>query len=191
MMDVVLQERYTVEDLEALLESGENYELLNGELIGMSPTKFTHGVITAEITRVITAFVYEHKLGLCTGAEMGIKFSDENLIAPDLGFVASERLTKRSINNKGWLVTPPDLVVEVASKSNTPANLDDKMAVYFQYGVKQVWIIYPNRRKVMVYRSESDIQVLLRDDVLSGSDILPGFEVRVRSLFTGLDFLEI
>jgi Uma2 family endonuclease len=95
---------HTVSELEKLLEEGERYELLQGELIGMAPTKADHGAITVEILYFLRHFVKTHRLGLVFGTEMGIKFSENDLLGVDGAYVSKERLSANAKNENGWLV---------------------------------------------------------------------------------------
>ena len=45
------------------------------------------------------------------------------------------------------------------------------------------WIVEPATRRVHVYRSPHDVQVLEEDGELTGSDVLPGFQCGVKRLF--------
>ncbi len=64
MMAVQAEKKtYTAEDIYQLSLQGKHYELLNGELIEMTPAKQTHGEIAGEILRIVANFVRERKLG--------------------------------------------------------------------------------------------------------------------------------
>jgi Uma2 family endonuclease len=49
-------------------------------------------------------------------------------------------------------------------------------------GVKLVWAINPNKRLVTIHRLDGTVQKLHENDVLSGENVLPGFECRVGEL---------
>lgn len=59
----------------------------------------------------------------------------------------------------------------------------DTAAYYLANGVRLVWLVYPNYRLVEVYRSGADIEILGEEDMLTGGDVLPGFELPVRKVF--------
>ena len=46
-----------------------------------------------------------------------------------------------------------------------------------------VWVLWPNRRTVTVYLPEGQLRDLGPNDELDGGEVLPGFSVRVASLF--------
>lgn len=58
------------------------------------------------------------------------------------------------------------------------------MREYVQAGVRLVWYIDPASRTVTVYLNETDSVELEEDQILTGGEVLPGFEVSVRQLST-------
>jgi hypothetical protein len=50
-------------------------------------------------------------------------------------------------------------------------------------GVQIVWVVYPELRRVCVYESPTLIRVLATNGTLDGGKVLPGFQLRVDSLF--------
>ncbi len=57
---------------------------------------------------------------------------------------------------------------------------------YLQGGTRLVWVVWPERREVDVWRAASvdrAAATLHVDDVLDGEDIVPGFTYRVADVF--------
>jgi hypothetical protein len=54
---------------------------------------------------------------------------------------------------------------------------------YFEAGAQQVWQLFPEARRVKVFRSPSDAVMLECDDELDGGELLPGFRSGVAELF--------
>jgi len=163
-------------------------ELIRGEVKRMSPTGGTHGILCAEIAFVLRSFVRANGLGRVFGAETGflVERNPDSVLGIDAAFVSSERM--QSVQNLDKFVPfAPDLAVEVLSKGNTVAEINEKIALYFAAGSRQVWVVNPRRRTVAVYRSPSEARVLGEQDTLEGGDVLPGFELRLSELFGALD----
>jgi Uma2 family endonuclease len=79
---------------------------------------------------------------------------------------------------------PPDLAVEVVSPSNRPGELLRKIGEYLAAGVPLVWVVYPKRRRVAVYRpDEEEPTVLKEDEYLENLPELPGFRCPVSAFF--------
>jgi Putative restriction endonuclease len=58
------------------------------------------------------------------------------------------------------------------------------IAEYFAIGVRWVWIVEPENRAVLVFRSSTDFQQLAAEEMLVGEGRLEGFTLPVASLFT-------
>ena len=53
---------------------------------------------------------------------------------------------------------------------------------YLEAGVKLVWVIYPKQRRAFVRRPDGTVTLIPADGVLSGEDVLPGFEAALRDI---------
>ncbi|HEX2167337.1 MAG TPA: hypothetical protein VHG09_08930, partial [Longimicrobiales bacterium] len=54
-------------------------------------------------------------------------------------------------------------------------------------GVREVWIVDPRTRRLTVHTSAAAPRVLSADDVLDAGNIIEGFTVCVRDLFSGIE----
>jgi Uma2 family endonuclease len=77
----------------------------------------------------------------------------------------------------------PDLAVEVLSEGNTAKEMSDKLADYFDAGVRLVWYIDPRDRTVQVFTRPDSPQVLHEHDTLTGGEVLPGFTLSLKEFF--------
>jgi Uma2 family endonuclease len=80
----------------------------------------------------------------------------------------------------------PDLAIEVVSPSNTAAQVLEKVREYLQAGVQFVWIVYPTAREIhgVDARNPAILTRLQVGDVLKAESLIPGFELRLATLFT-------
>jgi Uma2 family endonuclease len=75
-VDAVVALHVTAEDLASLEGDGYRYDLLEGNLIRVSPAGFRHGRLAAEIARRLGNFLAEHPdMGVVVGAETGFRLS--------------------------------------------------------------------------------------------------------------------
>ena len=81
----------------------------------------------------------------------------------------------------------PDLAVEVLSDSNTEGEMRRKLQDYFTAGVRLVWYVDPRTRTAAVYTSPEQCTVFDENGVLTGGDVLPGFELPLRELFAEIE----
>lgn len=175
---------HTAEEVYQLSLQGKHFELLNGELIEMSPTKQTHGAIANLIAYLITGYVLPRKLGVVYAAETGFALSNGNVLAPDVSFTIKSRIEPEA---SGFTTVAPDLAVEVHSASNTEPEMQEKVSAFFEAGTRLVWIVYPRSRTIYVYTAPKRVSILAQDDPLDGGEVLPGFSVKAQEIFSILD----
>jgi Uma2 family endonuclease len=161
------------------------YEIVNGERVELLPTSIYSNRIAARISFQMTQFVDQKSLGTVTMEALFILDAEADLRRrPDVAFVSAERwpLTREVPVTGDWQVVP-DLAVEVSSPHDLFAELHGKVREYFDYGVRQVWIVIPDQQQVYIYSSSSAVEILNIDEELTGGDLLPGFRLCLRDLF--------
>ncbi|MGH2532065.1 MAG: Uma2 family endonuclease [Thermomicrobiales bacterium] len=175
----------TAEDVLALAaDSDDHFELIEGELIRMSPATFEHGWVEGLLGRRIGNHAEEHDLGEVFGSSAGYFFSHDpdTLLQPDVTFVRADRLPPR---DTWWAFSEvvPDLVVEVISPSEPRARIRRKIDIYLANGVRLIWFVDPRRQTVTVYAPDREPVPLGAGDALDGEDVLPGFRLAIAALF--------
>ena len=166
--------------LEEFLESDlERYEYVKGELIPMPPTSGEHGDISMSLVLFLGPYVHQNQLGRVYTSDTGFKIGDRFLI-PDIAFVSTERLPD---DRRKAFSIPPDLAVEIVSPTDVLFRVFEKALTYLSGGTQLVWVIEPVAKTVTVYRSETDIETLTREDTLTGEDVVEGFSCPVAQLF--------
>ena len=175
----------TAEELLELPDDGFRYELIKGELRRMTPAGGEHGASTMNLAAPLKVFVDEHNLGIVFAAETGFQLTDspDSVRAPDIAFVRSERIPASGIPKAYWRGAP-DLAVEVVSPNDKLYEIDEKDDDFLAAGAQMVWVVYPKRRSVTVYRAGSEPQVFTVNDTLNGADVVPGFKYPVSKIFT-------
>lgn len=192
----------TLEEFEAKF-AGKRYEYINGRAVPMGPevvlpngevvvaaTKSEHGILVDKIHVAVSVFVTEHHLGQVFGAETGfiMRQDTHDIRAADVAFISMERM--KEVKRAEWLPFPPDLAVEVVSEYDTARDVREKAEDYMDNGTRLLWIVYPDRRIIDIHRPGQPVVKLGVADQLDGGDVLPGFSVLVKDIFSPLDFLE-
>lgn len=169
----------TFEQFEQYHDDGKKHELLKGEHIVVPPPKFRHTRIQQKIQDALRPYVRDRGLGE-VHIEAGFKLSANSWLQPDLSVVRTAQLD--ASRNADYLEGGPAIAIEVASESNTAAQLDMKMELYFAHGSEEVWVVYPTTRRICVHRPDGASRTLEANTELR-SDVLPGWSVAVDSLF--------
>lgn len=165
-----------------LLQMGSNapYELIEGVLKEVSPSSTRSSEIGALLLIHMGNYVLEHGLGHLTNSDGGYILSrnPHTVVSPDIGFHLGERSADR-----GFYPMPPDLAVEVISPTDRKADMAEKQRLYANAGVPLVWWVDPERRTVTVHLLGHEPEVIEGAGVLDGGEVLPGFELELRSIF--------
>jgi Uma2 family endonuclease len=108
------------------------------------------------------------------------------LCAPrDAAFVRRDQLPPEGIGS-GWMKVAPDLVVEVRSPDETQRDVDEKLRDYQIAGTRHRWIIDLETRTVLLTSDGSPDLTLTSGTDIDNVEVLPGFTLRVATLFVGL-----
>lgn len=185
LADMVEQKTMTADELLKKAPEERRGELVKGEFIKMSPAGFQHGRIAMRIGTFLNIYVLEHKSGEVCAAETGflLAHDPDTVRAPDVAFVTTDRAVQQ-ISEKGFFNGAPDLAVEVVSPSETIEAMEAKLIDYLESGTKIVWLVYPRTQTIMVYRSLIDVRVFTIADTLDGGELLPGFSVPIKEIFS-------
>ena len=180
----------TAQELENLPEDPWHYELVEGRLVRMTPPGGENGDLAIGLASPLWAHVRENHLGRVLGAETGFLISQpgqpDTVLAPDVAFVRADRLPRRgSPEWKSYWRLAPDLVVEIASPSQSRSEVSAKVHLWLAAGTRLVWVVWPENQRVDVWRSATSHpdQILGVDDMLKGDDVVLGFTYAIRQLF--------
>lgn len=180
--------RFTVADLEAIPQPLDDtrYELIDGELYVTTQPHWRHQYTCASLAFELGSWNRQTKLGVILVAP-GVIFAGDTNVAPDVVWIAQERLA-RVLRDDGKLHGAPDLVVEVLSPGpqDEARDRDLKLKLYSRQGVREYWLLSWQDRTAQVYRrvdAELKLAVTLTATDTLTSPLLPGFACPVDSLF--------
>jgi Uma2 family endonuclease len=122
----------------------------------------------------------DNDLGFVTGADGGYRVNKQRCI-PDAAFISKARQPVPS--KEAYNPLAPDIAVEVLSPTNDPDDVRDKIVNYLVAGTI-VWFVNPEKRQVTVYKPGQNPHILTINDTLDGGELLPGFSLNLRTLFT-------
>ena len=174
----------TADDLLRSYSEGVRGELIRGVLCETMPTGQEHGEIAALLTAELVVFARDRALGRITTSDAGVwlERDPDTVREPDIAFFSAAKVPP-GLRVTGYSETVPDLVVEIASPSDSRREVHDKAHMWLNHGVRLVWIVQPETRSVDVYRPDGEIATLGEQDILDGLDVLPGFTCNVSAVF--------
>lgn len=167
---------YTIEDIYALPE-GKRAELIDGQIYYMSAPGLTHQRILGRLYQMIADYVNGHE-GKCevlpAPFAVFLKEDDINYLEPDISVICeTSKLDENGCHGA------PDWVIEIVSPSSRSRDYIRKMLKYGTAGVREYWIVDPEKRTVTVYNFEKDLmeQYLFQEDIPVG--IYEDFTIKV------------
>ena len=175
----------TAEELLKLHSEGVRGELIRGVLCETMPPGLDHAAIVANLTGMLWAFLQTSRIGRVFSGDPGIwiERGPDTVRAPDIAYYAAERMAS-GVSVPGYAEIVPDLAIEVASPSQSVAEVNDKARMWIDAGVRLVWIVWPRWGTVEILRPDEDVVELSGDALLEGQDVLPGFSTAVSEIFS-------
>lgn len=129
-------------------------ELINGEVVLMSPAFTNHNFISGNIYHIFKTYLKGKKC-VPFGDGEAVILSEKDRFVPD-GMIVCDREKIKTNGVHG----APDLVVEVLSLSTAKNDRRHKMEAYAKYGVLEYWIVDPAGKTVEQYLLEDASLVL-------------------------------
>ncbi|HKG14212.1 MAG TPA: Uma2 family endonuclease [Pyrinomonadaceae bacterium] len=167
----------TIEDLDALPDDGNTYELIEGELIVSSAPTLSHQRVIKNLILFIGNYLDKNPIGEVFPTP-GVIFDEYNGVIPDLVFLTNEQL--QQVGAEARIHLAPALAVEVVSPGRNNARRDRvmKLQIYGKFGVGEYWVADPEARTLEIYRRAEGALALAA--TLTGGDeintpLLPGF----------------
>ena len=156
-----------------------------GDLEIMPPTGGETSDRNAEITTQLRLWAKRDGRGVAFDPSGGFLLANGATRSPDASWVLRERLANLTAEQKQkFLPLCPDFVAELRSPSDRLENIQDKMQEYLENGARLGWLIDPEgRRRVHVYESGKEVQILENPDEVSGDPVLPGFVLDLRPIW--------
>ncbi|MBA3947348.1 MAG: Uma2 family endonuclease [Herpetosiphonaceae bacterium] len=175
----------TIDDLYEVPDHGKA-ELIDGEVITMSPTGFRPGRAAARILASLLQFEQQIPHGYALGDNVGfvIDLPNRKSVSPDAAFYVGPETGGKFVQGA------PIFAVEVRSDGDygmaAERAIMRKRADYFAAGTQIVWDVDVLRDGVVhVYRASDPTQrtTYSRDELAEAEPALPGWRYAVNDLF--------
>lgn len=144
---------YTLEDYLALPDE-QRVELIDGVFYDMAAPTTVHQAIGGFIYKTLLDHVLAHG-GKCmpfmSPVDVQLDRDDKTVVQPDVLIVCD-----REKFQNGRVFGAPDFIVEVLSKSTRKKDMQLKLSKYGNAGVREYWMIDPEKKCVVVYDLENE-----------------------------------
>ena len=150
----------------------------------MSPPGGDHGFAENVMARELGVQGQVRGFGMSACGEVGIvlRRNPDRVVGADVAYFSQARFPVRR-SPEGYFETIPDLIVEVASKNDTRAYLQRKIADYLQAGVTIVWIVEPATRTLVEYRAGQEPVTFNEAATVELPGLIPDFRLSLQDVF--------
>ena len=177
-MPLLKENTYTIEDIYALPE-GERAELIDGQIYYMAPPSLKYQRISTRLTSIIDRYIEDHQGQCQVYAAPFAVYLDESTntyVEPDISVICDPN----KLNDKGCNGAP-DWIIEIVSPASKRMDYYTKLFKYRTAGVKEYWIVDPDKSRIIVYNFEQSTmdEYSFTDSVKAGiyNDLLIDFNV--------------
>lgn len=144
----LLQQKWTYAEMHEKLPPETRAEVIDNELY-MSPAPSAgHQRLLKNIFLLLHGHVGAKALGEVNIAPFDVILDEDNVVQPDLFFVATEK--RDAIADRG-LLGVPELIVEILLPSSFYRDTVQKKDLYESFGVGEYWIADPANRVIEVF----------------------------------------
>ncbi len=188
-MSIVLDAPKTEVAIEDRADLPEYYEVVNGEIVEVSPMSDYAGEVAHRLDKAVSRYLQSNDLGDTTTERLfKIPQLDDPVRnrRPDWAFISYDRWPRDRLFSYRGVARDvvPDIAAEVVSPTDSASDLIEKVREYLRGGVRLVWIVYPLTQEIHAYLpGANQVRVYFAADELDAPDILPDFRASVASLF--------
>ena len=152
---------FTVDDLEAMPDDGNRYELIDGTLLVSPAPGRRHQTVVGKLFVVLDAACPSDLQTLI--APFAVRPSLTTELQPDVLVGRDEDFTEK------LLPVAPLLAVEVISPSSVLSDLNYKKAAYQRFGVQNYWVIDPVEPNLTAFELD-DMGIYCKVAQVSGAE---------------------
>jgi Uma2 family endonuclease len=154
-----------------------------GELIIMPSVGTDGGGRNAKLTTRLGVWAEADGTGQHFDSSTGYTLPNGATRSPDCSWIRQERWNALTPEQKQKLAPIcPDFAVELCSPSDESEHIRAKMREYISQGLRLGWLIDPKSGTVEIYRPGRPVETLTKPAMISGEDVLPGFELDLHGI---------
>ena len=151
-----------------------------GVLIIMSPTGGSTGNRNGRLNQQLFNWSDRDRSGIAFDSSTGFKLPNGADRSPDAAWITNDRWNALTVDEQNrFIPLCPDFVVELMSPSDSRSVLQSKMQEYQDNGVRLGILIDRTIKQIEIYRIGKTMEIVDRPEIISGEDVLPGFELQM------------
>lgn len=153
----------------------DQMEWVDGQLLEKTGMTVRHSIVQSRLD----SYWRNHKNESRQGGEVLVELPCRTLKQgrrPDVSYITAEMLAE--FGEAGALPQSPPLVGEIASPGDSAEDLFAKAQEYLESGCEEVWLVFPETRRVLVLTRNQTFGYSV-GDMVSTQLVLQGFSVAV------------
>ena len=156
----------------------------NGEVIIMPPAFSDTGNRNFNIAAQLGYWTEQDGTGIGFDSSTGFTLPNGAMRSPDASWIELERWNALTDAQKAsFAPICPSFVIELRSLSDRLIKLQDKMQEYIDNGASLGWLIDRQNRKVYIYRTNREVEILENPETVTANPELPGFVLRMAKIW--------
>ena len=167
------------------LAQGERFELIHGIAYTMAGPNTYHQLILGELFKQIAVYLTDKPCKVIP-APYDVRLfyeedeSDDTVVQPDISVICD----KEKLGKEGGRGAP-DFIVEILSPSNTAIVMQQKFDLYREAGVKEYWVINPEKKTLSTYLFKDGwiVPRTFRGTDTAAVETLPGLSIKLEAVF--------
>jgi Uma2 family endonuclease len=167
-------------------DDGLRHEIIDGVHYVTPSPSLRHQDLVGRLHLALGNHLAAHPgIGRVFLSPLDVIFTIHDIVEPDLLFVATDQLEIMTAKN---IQGAPAIVVEVVSPSTRSRDERIKRALFDRGGVREYWIVDPDRSRVTVHRREGDrldaqSALSTANHAVLTTPLIPGFSLSLSELF--------
>lgn len=181
------QGEYTLDDYYQIPDD-QRVELIDGVFYDMAAPTSIHQIIAGHFHAQLLNYVRSKKgkcMPMISPLDVQLNCDNRTMVQPDVVVVCDrDKIIKRCVYGA------PDLVVEVLSPFTRKKDMTLKMHKYADAGVKEYWLIDPDKQTIIVYDFANDVYSIYGFDSIIPVGIWNGdCQIDFNEIFEYIQFL--
>jgi Uma2 family endonuclease len=172
---LILKPGVSEEEFFQLANEDISCELIGGTLMIHSPASREHESIFRFLLRLLADYLAQKEGGEVLGSRFVMRLGPQMIPEPDLLVILPASVDRlRDTHLEG----PADIVFEILSPSTRKHDLEQKLPLYLDKGVREVWIIDPEDHSLSIHSQNKPVEkaegeMLIKSRILSAFGLSP------------------
>ena len=167
----LIRHRFTTKEYYQMIEAGilteqDRVELIEGEIVEMSPVGFRHAAMVKRLIKVLSPHIDDNVI---LGVQDPIHLPNNSEPEPDVVLVRA----RDDFYDQGHPEPEDILLVIEVSESSFGYDFDVKIPLYGQVGIPEAWIVNLQDDELLVYTQPSEIGYKQQLRLRKGDEVSP------------------